>query len=63
MLLVECTLLGDGVFVRTSFDEDVLGVQALEGILEAFEVSLGFLLREGEGRLGCFGGIEFDGEG
>ena len=59
-LLVECTLLETGVFVRTSFDEDVLGVEALQSIFEAFEANLGFLLREGNERLGDVGGIESD---
>ena len=62
VLLVECTILGNGVFVRTSFDEDLLGVEALQRILVSFEANLGFLLREGSKRLGDVGGIEFDDE-
>ena len=61
-LLVECTLLGTGVFVRTSFDEDLLTVEVLQSIIASFEVNLGFLLREGNERLGDVGGVEFDGD-
>ena len=57
-LIVECTLPGNGVFVRTSFDVDLLGVEALQSILVSFESNLGFLLLEGNERLGDVGGID-----
>jgi amino acid adenylation domain-containing protein len=49
-LLVECTILETGVFVRTSYDENVVGGEGMQEIVNMFEAQIRFLLRGPEAR-------------
>ena len=58
-ILMECTILGTGLFLRTSFDEDVVGIEGMQEILRRFEANIRYLLCEDEKQLVGVGGLEF----
>ena len=58
-ILMECTILETGIFLRTSFDEDVVGIEGMQKIMRNFEANIRYLLFEGEKGLAGVGGLEF----